>query len=42
MAPHHQEVRTFPHHKHTATGDIIESTAPSLAEVLEEIEDFSE
>ncbi|MCI5122709.1 MAG: hypothetical protein D3908_16290 [Candidatus Electrothrix sp. AUS4] len=29
MAPHHQEIMTFPHHKHTADGEIIESAAPS-------------
>lgn len=38
MAPHHQEVSTFPHHKHSANGEAVESTAPSLADVLEEIE----
>ncbi|MCW5212263.1 hypothetical protein VU04_05075 [Desulfobulbus sp. TB] len=38
MAPHHQEVMTFPHHKHTADGEIVDSTAPSLADILEEIE----
>jgi hypothetical protein len=38
MAPHHQEIRTFPHHKHAANGEAVEAAAPSLAEVLEEIE----
>ena len=41
MAPHHQEIGTFPHHKHSkhSAGEVVvESTAPSLADVLEEIE----
>lgn len=38
MAPHHQEIGTFPHHKHSAGEVAVESTAPSLADVLEEIE----
>lgn len=36
-APHHPEVATFPHHKHTATG-ITESDAPAFAAVLAEAE----
>ena len=38
MAPHHQEISTFPHHKHSAGEVVVESIAPSLADVLEEIE----
>ncbi|MCI5228009.1 MAG: hypothetical protein D3918_15500 [Candidatus Electrothrix sp. AX2] len=38
MAPHHQDIGTFPHHKHAADGEVLESTAPSLADVLEEVE----
>jgi len=41
MAPHYQEISTFPHHKHTANGEIVDSTAPSLANILEEIEQVS-
>lgn len=35
-APHHPDVKTFPHHKHTPT-EVIESPAPSLEVVFEEI-----
>jgi hypothetical protein len=35
-APHHRDVRTFPHHKHTMDG-VQESTEPSLHDVLLEI-----
>jgi hypothetical protein len=38
MAPHHRDVSTFPHHKHLANGQVVEATAPSLFDVLEEIE----
>ncbi len=38
MAPHCPEVNTFPDHKHTADGQISDSTPPSLTEVLNEIE----
>jgi hypothetical protein len=38
MAPHHKNVATFPHHKHTTSGQAIESTIPPLKNVLEEIE----
>lgn len=38
MAPHHQDVRTFPHHKHTANQQVIDAEAPTLKDVLEEIE----
>lgn len=38
MAPHHQEVDTFPHHKHTADGQVVNAAAPSLLDILEEIE----
>jgi len=36
-APHHREVATFPHHKHSLTG-VTNSIAPRFAEVLAEIE----
>lgn len=38
MAPHHRDVSTFPHHKHLANGQVIDAVAPSLPDVLEEIE----
>ena len=38
-APHHREVKTFPHHKHV--GEKVESAAvPDLHEVLQEIERY--
>lgn len=36
-APHHRQVATFPHHKHTAD-DIIDSRPPHLVDVLREID----
>ena len=38
MAPHHKEIKTSPHHKHVGLEEVIESLAPSLSEVLQEIE----
>jgi len=38
MAPHHQEIETFPHHKHTRSGKIIEASIPALAHVLDEVD----
>ncbi len=35
-APHHQEITSFPHHKHTSD-KVIQSTMPSLKDVLNEI-----
>ncbi len=35
-APHHPEVRSFPHHKHTL-GGVTDGQEPGLAEVLFEI-----
>ena len=37
MAPHHKEIKTFPHHKHMGSEEVVESIAPSLSEVLQEI-----
>lgn len=37
--PRARTLASFPHHKHTQYGEIIESCSLSLAEVLEEIED---
>ena len=36
-APHHRQVATFPHHKHT-TESISEATPPHLVDVLREID----
>lgn len=41
-APHHQELNlpNYPHHKHIGSEEnIISSNAPSLADVLKEIEE---
>ncbi|MBI5192295.1 MAG: hypothetical protein HZA08_02500 [Nitrospirae bacterium] len=38
-APHHHEIASFPHHKHT-TNKVIQSTMPSLKDVLNEISAF--
>ena len=38
MAPHHKEIKTFPHHKHLVSEKVIESLAPTLGEVFQEIE----
>lgn len=39
MAPHHKDVATFPHHKHIVSSpDALESNAPLLRDVLDEIE----
>lgn len=35
-APHHQEITSFPHHKHTPD-KVIQSPVPSLKDVLNEI-----
>ena len=38
MAPHHQELATFPHHKHVGATAVKEAIAPTLETVLREIE----
>lgn len=38
MAPHHRDVTTFPHHKHLASGQVVDTLPPSLSDVLEEVE----
>ena len=40
MAPHHREIQTFPHHKHTPSKKVIEATCPTLEQVLDEIDDM--
>ena len=37
---HHRSVPTFPIHKHLADGQVTSSEAPSLEQVLREIEDI--
>ncbi|EFK08085.1 conserved hypothetical protein [delta proteobacterium NaphS2] len=39
MAPHHREIKTFPHHKHISSSGVTESTFPNFAQVLNEIVD---
>ncbi len=38
VAPHHKDIRSFPHHKHLGSGEVIAAAAPNLKEVLQEIE----
>jgi hypothetical protein len=38
--PHHPEIKTFPHHKHSK-GKIAESNEPDLIEVLQEIKNLN-
>jgi hypothetical protein len=40
--PHAKRLRTFPHHKHTLNGELAESNAPSLEEVLKETKNLLE
>lgn len=40
MAPHHKEISSYPHHKHTSSEAVIESAAPDVAIVLEEIDEL--
>lgn len=40
MAPHHREIATFPHHKHIFLNKVIETSGPTLAQVLDEIHDM--
>lgn len=35
---HHKQVSTFPHHKHLEDGNVVPSDAPSLEQILREIE----
>jgi len=37
---HHRAVSTFPNHKHLERGDVTSSAAPSLEQVLREIEEI--
>ncbi len=41
-APHHRDVRSFPHHKHTEGGSVQDSEPPDLSQVLHEIGDVVE
>ena len=40
MAPHHKEIPSYPHHKHTATAAVIACSIPDVAIVLEEIDEL--
>jgi len=40
MAPHHQEIKTFPHHKHIHSNNVIEASIPAFSQVLDEISDL--
>ena len=40
MAPHHREIETFPHHKHIHSNKVMETYAPGLVQVLDEIDDL--
>ncbi|MFO7737624.1 MAG: DUF6516 family protein [Desulfatiglandaceae bacterium] len=40
MAPHHPEIPTFPHHKHTHSNGVVKCGPPTLARVLDEIEEI--
>ena len=40
MAPHHREMQTFPHHKHTLSNKVVEAPCPTLVQVLDEIDDM--
>lgn len=40
MAPHHREIKTFPHHKHIHSNNVIEASAPAFAQVLDETSDL--
>lgn len=40
MAPHHREIDTFPHHKHIYPDTVIKTPVPTLAKVLDEIDDL--
>ncbi len=39
MAPHHPEIESFPHHKHTQSNKLKATSPPALAKVLDEIAD---
>lgn len=36
---HHRSAPTFPHHKHLESGNVTDADAPSMEQVLREIED---
>ena len=41
MAPHHKELKTFPHHKHLPDNEVITASEPNLTNVLDEINDLA-
>lgn len=40
MAPHHPEIASFPHHKHIHSDKLTATSAPALAQILDEISDL--
>jgi hypothetical protein len=40
MAPHHKEIPSYPHHKHTSPESVVASSAPDVAIVLDEIDEL--
>jgi len=40
MAPHHKEIPSYPHHKHTSPEAVIASSVPDVTIVLEEIDEL--
>jgi len=39
-APHYPDLPDFPHHKHTAEGEVVSATEPTLGRILREIVDL--
>ncbi len=37
-APHHKEINTYPHHKHTANGEVEESEEKEIHQIKKEID----
>lgn len=37
---HHKSISTFPHHKHSQSGDVTSSEIPTLEQVLREIDEL--
>ena len=35
--PHARRLKTYPHHKHTVDGELVESIAPTIEDILEEV-----
>ena len=39
-APHHPEVPSHPHHKHTGDGKVVPAAPPTLRSILEEVLEY--